>query len=152
MSVQVKHVTKSATGQWWVINTSPASGSPTIYTVMEGTNAEAENYPGGGGVSGPYSSQAAADKVANGMPQNSNQPNPFIPGTSVTPGGQVTGGGPLAGLASVANFFGQLGQANTWIRVGEVLLGLVLLAVGVARITHTIPAATKIAKTAGAVL
>ena len=55
MTVQVKHVTASATGQWWVINTSPPSGTPTIYTVLEGTQAQADNIPDGGGVSEPHS-------------------------------------------------------------------------------------------------
>ena len=36
-------------------------------------------------------------------------------------------------------------QANLWIRVGEVVLGLILIAVGVAKMTNAIPAATKIA-------
>lgn len=146
MPVQVKHVIKSQTGQWWVINTSPPSGTPTVYTVMEGTQAQAEAY--GGGIAGPYS-QARADQVAASRPQNASAPGPF-PGTSISPGGGITTSNPLSGLASVGDFFSRLGQANTWIRVGEVVLGLVLLAVGVARITHAVPAATKIAKTVGA--
>lgn len=55
-----------------------------------------------------------------------------------------------SGLAAIGNFLSTLGQANLWIRVGEVILGIVLLAVGVARITRAVPVATKIAKTAGA--
>jgi hypothetical protein len=39
-------------------------------------------------------------------------------------------------LQAIGDFFSKLGQANTWIRVGEVLLGIILLAVGAARITH----------------
>lgn len=56
-----------------------------------------------------------------------------------------------SGLAAIGDFFSRLGQANTWLRVGEVALGLILVAVGVARITHAVPIATSIAKTAGAV-
>ncbi|MGH3223573.1 MAG: hypothetical protein ACRDPY_33635 [Streptosporangiaceae bacterium] len=56
---------------------------------------------------------------------------------------------PLSGVAAIGDFFSKLGQPNTWIRVGEVALGLILLAVGVARITGAVPLATKIAKTAG---
>lgn len=55
-------------------------------------------------------------------------------------------------LAAVGDFLSRLTQANTWIRVGEVLLGIVLLAVGVARLTNAVPAATKIAKTAAKVV
>jgi hypothetical protein len=42
-------------------------------------------------------------------------------------------------------------QANIWLRVGEVVLGLVLIAVGIARLTTSVPAATKIAKSVGTV-
>lgn len=53
---------------------------------------------------------------------------------------------PLSGLAAIGDFFGRLGQASTWIRVAEVLLGVILLAVGVAELTNAVPVATKIAK------
>lgn len=36
-------------------------------------------------------------------------------------------------------------QAHIWLRVGEVALGLILIAVGVARMTNAVPLATKIA-------
>jgi hypothetical protein len=39
------------------------------------------------------------------------------------------------GLAAIGNFFGRLEQANTWVCVGETILGLILIAVGLARIT-----------------
>lgn len=58
--------------------------------------------------------------------------------------------GVAAGLSpfegGILGFLGQLGQAHTWIRVGEVVLGLILIAVGVAELTHAVPIATKIAK------
>lgn len=38
-----------------------------------------------------------------------------------------------------------------WIRVAEGVLGVVLIAIGLAKITRAVPVATKIAKTAGAV-
>lgn len=53
-------------------------------------------------------------------------------------GGQV--------VNAVTNPLGALFQANIWIRVGEVALGLILIAVGVAKLTNAVPAATKIAK------
>ena len=56
-----------------------------------------------------------------------------------------------SGLAAIGDFFSRLTQANTWIRAAEVILGVVLLGIGIARITDAVPAATKIAKTAGAV-
>jgi hypothetical protein len=52
-------------------------------------------------------------------------------------------------VATVANtvpqFLGKLANANLWMRVGEVILGLLLIAVGVAEMTHAVPIATKIA-------
>ena len=57
----------------------------------------------------------------------------------------------LTGLAAIGDFFQRLGQANTWLRVGEVVLGLILIAVGVARITRAVPVATSVAKTVGMV-
>lgn len=51
----------------------------------------------------------------------------------------------IPGLAQVGSFFGALSQGATWIRVAEGLLGLVLIAIGLARITHAVPIATKIA-------
>ena len=44
-----------------------------------------------------------------------------------------------SGLAAIGDFFSKLGQASTWIRVAEVLLGLGLLIVGVARLASGTP-------------
>ena len=55
------------------------------------------------------------------------------------------------GLAAIGNFFGRLEQANTWVCVGETILGLILIAVGLAKITDAVPVATAIAKKIGAV-
>jgi hypothetical protein len=55
----------------------------------------------------------------------------------------------VPGLSQIGGFFSRLSQANTWIRLGEVLLGLVLIAIGLARMTNAIPLATKVAKAAG---
>lgn len=62
------------------------------------------------------------------------------------PGQSIGATGP-AGLAQSlgSTFLGPLFQANLWERVGEVVLGLVLIAIGVARLTHAVPIATKIA-------
>lgn len=42
---------------------------------------------------------------------------------------------PLSGLAAIGDFFNKLSDANTWLRVFEVGLGIVLIAVGVAHMT-----------------
>lgn len=51
----------------------------------------------------------------------------------------------LGGLAAIGDFFARLTEANTWLRIGEGVLGIILIAVGVARLTHAVPIATHIA-------
>lgn len=53
--------------------------------------------------------------------------------------------GTLTGLASIGDFFSRLSQAHTWERVAEVLLGVILIAVGLAHMTKAVPIATAIA-------
>lgn len=75
------------------------------------------------------------------------------PTTSVPKGleqaGQQAVNNAVPGLSQIGTFFSDLSQASTWIRVGQVLAGLILIAVGVARITHAVPIATKVAKAVG---
>jgi hypothetical protein len=52
-------------------------------------------------------------------------------------------------LTAIPDFISRLTSANLWERIGEVVLGLILVAVGVAHITHAVPLATKVAKTVG---
>lgn len=61
----------SKTGQYWVVNTSP-SVADTQYTIVEGTQAEAESLPNGGGISGPYTKLAQAYSVWKSEPDNKN--------------------------------------------------------------------------------
>ena len=63
--------------------------------------------------------------------------------------------GPVVSASeTVGQFLGKLGEASLWLRVGEVVLGLILIAVGVAELTHAVPLATKVAGVAakGAVM
>ena len=62
-----------------------------------------------------------------------------------------TGQALQGGLAGIGDFFARLTEASTWERVGTAALGLILIAIGLARITKAVPVATKIAKTVGAV-
>lgn len=92
------------------------------------------------------------------MAQNFNIPipppitilNPALGVASAVAPGLVHGAEQAAAGAISQSVLGPLFQANIWIRVGEVLLGVVLIAAGVARLTHAIPIATKVAQTAGA--
>jgi hypothetical protein len=58
--------------------------------------------------------------------------------------GKAVGQG-IIDAASNLNPIAGLFQAHIWLRVGEVVLGLLLLAVGVAKLTNAVPIATKIA-------
>lgn len=72
------------------------------------------------------------------------------PTTSVAQGEkqavQQETGTSLAGLSAIGDFFSRLTESNTWLRAGEIALGLLLIAVGVSKMTSAVPAATKIAK------
>lgn len=58
----------------------------------------------------------------------------------------VKGAGAVeSALTAIPDFLSRLTSANLWERIGEVVLGLILVAVGVAHITHAVPIATKIA-------
>lgn len=161
-------VIKSPNGQYWVVNTSPPGRGPggaarTQYTICEGTFGQCSALPDGGGISGPYFTLDAAYAAWKAEPQNKDtstldeirQALGGALGGAIgnLPAGVQAGAGnipnPLAGLAAIGDFFQRLTQASTWIRVAEVLLGLILLAAGTARITRAIPAATRIAAAVG---
>lgn len=79
------------------------------------------------GWSGPYdwntAKQVAASRTVPGIPG--------MPGSGSGGGGLLQGtGANLGGLAAVGDFFQRLTQANTWIRVGEVVAGLLLVYIG----------------------
>jgi hypothetical protein len=136
--------------EWYVINASPydigkvnndgekygveATNWPASVIFFQ-TEAEASAYSvskGGAGSGGPTATTSKAADAA--VSTASNVTNLAIPGVS-----------------QIGTFFSSLGEANTWIRFGEVVLGLILLGIGVARLTHAIPVATQVAKTVGAV-
>lgn len=57
---------------------------------------------------------------------------------------------PLDYLKDIAGFFDDLTSGNLWLRIGQVVVGLILIAVGVAELTHAVPIATHVARTVGA--
>lgn len=88
---------------------------------------------------GPFATEAEALKAQNPQPSPENPVAPVVQGVENS----------VPGLSQIGTFFSDLSQASTWVRVAEVLAGLVLIAVGVARITHAVPIATKVAKAVG---
>lgn len=91
--------------------------------------------------SGGYATQAQAQAEANrfnALPadQRSAGGKPLAP--SVVPNlPKIAIANPLDALKGIADFFQRLTQASTWLRVAEVVLGLGLIAVGLAKITNT---------------
>lgn len=71
---------------------------------------------------------------------------------AVNPWAAIPGGNPFSGssITSALSGFSALGNditsASFWKRVVEVLVGVILLAVGLAKLTDAVPTATKIAK------
>jgi len=78
-----------------------------------------------------------------------------LPGSAGQAGQAIGNAAPnIAGVAAIGDFFNRLTQANTWIRVGEVAAGLILLYVGLNAATRgtaagqVVQSATRKAKTA----
>lgn len=98
----------------------------------------------------PTRAQAEAYRAAH-PPTHKNPFNPTNP-TNPANKGLRAGAGAAADAAKDAvtgvtnDVLKPLFQGNIWIRVAEVALGVVLIAVGVARLTNALPVATKIAK------
>jgi hypothetical protein len=68
----------------------------------------------------------------------------------LTLGGDPVGSVGTAVKGAASDLLGSVNIGNWLLRIGEVLLGIVLIAVGVAHVTRAVPAATTIAKVAGA--
>jgi hypothetical protein len=60
-------------------------------------------------------------------------------------------GGIKGAVTDTGDFLSRLTSAALWLRIAEVALGLILIAVGVAKLTNALPAATKVAKGAAKV-
>lgn len=125
---------QNAYPQWGVGGGTP--GSSAGWKIVEAKNAAQKNSYLSQGYDVWFSSDSAAKSFLSSeeSPYQSGEPQNAIPG-----------------LTQIGDFFGLLTQSNTWIRLGQIVLGVILVAVGLARVTHAVPAATKIAKTVGAV-
>lgn len=118
-----------ASGQWWNIWTLASAQAEEIvpHTIQSATRPVQGGQSKWGQiftVAGPYATQADALKAIGKF----HGPPPHSTG----PGGAPTG--VLTGLAAIGDFFSRLTQANTWIRVAEVVLGLGLIVVGLAHL------------------
>jgi|SRR5271166_2693411 len=138
-AAQAAQGTGSGGGSWYVVSEQVGTGKVTVTNYLAAQKPFPQNATE---VSGPYATRAEANAAANTQKLKAISA-PSLPSLPSLPN-------PLAGLSSIGDFFGRLTQASTWVRVGEVILGLVLIAIGIARMTHAVPIATKIATKAGA--
>lgn len=84
---------------------------------------------------------AAVKEKAQPGGANANILNPATAAKAAVTGAAAS----IPGVQQIGDFFSTLAEGNTWIRIAEGLLGIVLIAIGLARITHAVPIATKIA-------
>jgi hypothetical protein len=108
--------------EWFV--GPPVLGGANKYQVAEAANQAEATKLQGEGYKGPYATLAAAQSAANAATSTatSTEFNPSLPN-------------PLSGVNAIGAFFNKLGEANTWIRVGKVVIGGLLLVVGLVHIT-----------------
>jgi hypothetical protein len=74
---------------------------------------------------------------------------PIGAGTSGDLSTPTSTGGVTGLIAKASAFMDDLTSGAFWLRLAEVVIGLLLIAVGVAELTHAVPIATKVAKTVG---
>jgi hypothetical protein len=120
---------------WWVIAETAGVG-PGKFIVVSGT-AAAIKAKYGIAARGPYPTQAAAQAAANTT--GGGFPGANIPGN---PGSAIKLG--------LSNLVGNYDLGHILLYVGEFLLGVVLIGVGLAKITGTDNIINKAAKAAGA--
>jgi len=118
-------------GGWWVIPEGTigvgvsliGGGSPSLFTVTQSVSKPR------GATAGPYATQALAQAKADSLNGAAATANPLTSPAS----------NPLAGISDLAH---RLTESQTWLRVGEVVAGLILLYVGLKTefptVVHTI--------------
>lgn len=132
--------------QWWVI-LPPATNKPGAYAIDTGTKAQIEaKYPANSEVWGPF-----ADRLHAVSAQKQIQANAWkgvagwftmaSGGVPVTPGVAQTG----------VDWYKGLNLAGWLLRVGEIILGVVLIGVGIAKLSGADNVINKAAKVAGKV-
>jgi hypothetical protein len=112
--------------EWWVIAEASSDNPRGSFIVVQG-NALQIRAKYGSAARGPYPTQAAAQAAANS--RGGGFPGPNISGN---PGTAIK-----QGIGAALDPFHGLNLGNIFLRIGEVLLGIVLIGVGVAKLTGT---------------
>jgi hypothetical protein len=121
---------------WYAVeSTAMRTGRDSItYITAPNKQIAGEVLPGSVQVWGPYLSEAAAEKA---HPEGASGSVPPVAGApSIPPPVNANPSNPLGGLADIGNFFHELSEGATWERVGEVLLGGILVYAGIRALTH----------------
>lgn len=111
--------------EWWVISEASSSNPNGTFVVVQG-NALQIRAKYGTAAHGPYATKAAAEAAAHTT--SGGFPGPSIPGNPGSAIGQA--------VSSLDPFKG-LNLGNWVLRIGEILLGVVLVGVGIAKLTGT---------------
>lgn len=141
-----------ASQAWFVVQQSAGNGRAPLIGTDKVVGPVSSNsalyqtylaYVQAGTAEGPYSTKAKADAALAKLGSG-----PHVNGPQITNQG-VSIGNPFA---SLSKFFSALGQASTWTRVAEVLIGAALIIVGLARLggnSQIVRTAGKVAATTG---
>lgn len=139
--------------EWWAIRVAEPRTGVAKLVYVEAPNENAALGAGGPGASyigGPYATEQDAENAQPGVataPGSSNPNSGDLPTDGASPGTINANPSQIPNpLTAIGDFFGRLEEGSTWIRIGEVLLGIVLIALGVAKMTNAVPVATNIAK------
>lgn len=125
---------------WYVVNFNGVKYGP------ENLTGSAEKVLTGLGIHGfATEAQAVAHPQTMNYVQAALGGEQALTGINVTPG-VVTPGSIATGAGDVASVVSGPDWQTIFLRVGEGLLGLLLIAVGVAKLTNAVPAATAIAR------
>lgn len=146
---------KMATDWWWIvpvseINAGTRPSDAVLYSVASGQPNDQLLLNGGSILyknanyvrfQGPFTSQSAAQS-ATANPGTSLSPGQAIGtignglSTGVSGGaGIATGIGAFSGFAGIDDFLNALSQSNTWLRIAEGILGVMLIAVALGKLT-----------------
>jgi hypothetical protein len=121
---------------WWVVPEGSIGQIVNIFSNGPSTTHQIVHAVQSAGkpanvIAGPFSSESEA--AASALAYNKKISGPLPQQVAAEAGSALN----LTGLAAIGDFFHRFTEASTWMRVGTALLGVILIAVGMARVTGT---------------
>lgn len=122
----------SPSGQYWVTwadtsNTTAAKASAVIWGPQATAPAQLAGFFQGGPFPTKAAAQAYKDAIGSDIPKVPN---------------------PLSGVNAIGDFFGRLTEAQTWERVGLVVVGVMFLGIGIISVASSSKTGQAVKKTA----